>query len=166
MNKLPEIDLLKYYPATFPTRMANSAAYFDNIGIDLIAELYARGHTLTAIAALLQISMPKLSTWVNADPEREARMKEAGQLAAQAFVDEATRVLSGVVEGEISPKGARDMADHLKWMAERMNPEKFGSKVAAQLPTAGVVFNIQLGSEMRSIVVDHAQPQLEKPRGE
>jgi hypothetical protein len=121
MRNLPEIDLLKYYPATFPGRMRDSNAYFDNVGIDLVAELYGRGHTLTAIANLLQISMPKLSTWISSDETRTARMEAAAEIAAQAFIDEATRILTDVVDGTASPKGSRDMADHMKWLAERMH---------------------------------------------
>ena len=161
MRNLPEIDLLKYYPATFPTRMKDSHAYFDNVGIELIAELYGRGHTVTAIANMLQISMPKLMDWVNADDARVARMDTAGKIAAQAFIDEATRVLVDVSDGTASAKGSRELSDHLKWLAERMHPEKFGTKVAQQVPQAGVVFNIQLGAERRSITIDQAVPGLE-----
>jgi hypothetical protein len=155
MRNLPEIDLMKYYPATFPTRMKDSDGYFNNVGIELIAELYGRGHTLTAIAGMLQISMPKMTAWVNTDDARVARMKSAAETAAQAYIDEATRLLVDVVDGTTTHRGARDMADHMKWLAERMNPEKFGTKVAAQLPQAGVVFNIQMGGEKRSITIDH-----------
>lgn len=163
MRNLPEIDLLKYYPATFPTRMKDSTAYFDNVGIHLIAELYGRGHTATAIANMLQISLPKMMDWINADETRVARMDAAGEIAAQAFIDEATRVLVEVADGTASPKGSRELADHMKWLAERMHPKKFGTKVAAQLPQAGVVFNIQLGNDKRSITIDQAVPGLEAP---
>lgn len=163
MRNLPEIDLLKYYPATFPTRMKDSTAYFDSVGINLIAELYGRGHTATAIANMLQISLPKMMDWINADETRVARMDSAGEIAAQAFIDEATRVLVEVADGVTSPKGSRELADHMKWLAERMHPKKFGTKVAAQLPQAGVVFNIQLGNDKRSITIDQAVPGLESP---
>ena len=47
MRNLPEIDLLKYYPATFPTRMKDSAAYFDNEEAAALRDVLRGGGSVT-----------------------------------------------------------------------------------------------------------------------
>lgn len=161
MKPLPALDPSKFFPAFYAVRNSDTDSYLQDVTAEFICELFGRGHSPTAVAAFLHISMPRLVAWFSANATRNALFDASRVMAAQALVDEATDILERATQPNgPNARSAKDLADHYKWLAERMYPERFGTKVAQQLPVPGVIFNIQMPSGMKTISVDTAQLAL------
>ena len=154
MRELPSIDHAMYFPNHYVMRMIQKTEYLDEVTPEFICELLGRGHTLTAVANFIHMPMPVVADWLASDPVRVLMLDRAKEIAAQAFVDEATRVLTENIDRPKNAATSRNAADHYKWLAERMAPTQFGTKVAAQVPVAPVVFNIVMGESSKMITID------------
>lgn len=86
------------------------------------------GKTLTAIAAELGAGRTTLLGWIEADPDRSARAREARSTAAAAYDDMA---LDGIEEANdpFELARAKERAHHLRWRASKVNPKEYGDKV-------------------------------------
>ena len=157
MKALPPLDPATFFPNHYAVRMAQTDLYLGEVTAEFICELFGRGYSPTAVATFLHISMPRLVAWFSDNGARAGLFDRARVMAAQALVDEATEILERATQPSgPNARSAKDLADHYKWLAERMHPERFGTKVAQQLPVPGVIFNIQMPAGMKTISVDAA----------
>jgi len=96
--------------------------------IDDLCDRVMSGESITAIAAKLGTSKPNLIRWVDADPDRSARAREARVQAAATYDDMA---LQGIEEASdpFELARAKEKAHHLRWRASKINPREYGDKI-------------------------------------
>lgn len=107
---------------------ATAAAKLDRFGIDAVCEAIADRESLTSIASRVGVSIGSLITWLDADPERSARAKEARRATARAW-DEAAEATLAHAEDEFGLKKARELAHHYRWRASKISPAEYGDRI-------------------------------------
>ena len=101
----------------------------DAIGIDAIVEMIVDGQSYRQIAGKAGVSLSLLAGWMDANPERSRACARARELSAQAFDEQALRVVETAKDVFALAK-AKEMAVHLRWRAKAANPRRYGDKVA------------------------------------
>lgn len=118
-------------------RTAPAIAKLDAYGIENVCANLIEGKTLTGIAKLAKVSIGSLLTWLDQQPERSARAREARIQAAKVW-DE--RALEGIEKAKdpFQLAKAKEAAHHLRWRAAKIAPRDYGDKLglgqAADLP--------------------------------
>jgi hypothetical protein len=95
----------------------------------MIFDRVVDGVPMRAIAAGLSVSRAMLYNYLNADPERRSRYQEARRLAATEYAEKALEVLEDAnPHQQASVSRAKNIADHLRWLAQNSDREQFGSQ--------------------------------------
>lgn len=110
------------------TKPATAVARIEALGIDALCERITAGESQTAVASSLGVGIASLITWIAADFERSARMKEARAAAAGSYADKAEAVLAEATDPFELAK-ARELASHYRWRASKSNPREYGDKL-------------------------------------
>ncbi len=98
-------------------------------GVDALCAAILGEQTLTAIAQDLDVSIGTLLTWMEANPERSARVREARMRTARLWDEKATKVIEDASDPfELSK--AKELAHHYRWRASKIAPRDYGDKVA------------------------------------
>lgn len=97
----------------------------DAMGIDAVVQQIGDGLTLTAIAAKAGVSIGTLLAWIERDPARSARAREARAMRAKLHDEEA---LTGIQKASdpFELARAREAAHHLRWRATKIAPKEYG----------------------------------------
>jgi type IV secretory pathway VirB10-like protein len=98
-------------------------------GIAQVCKLLAGGEMLTAVAEKAKVTKSSLSEWLAADAERSARAREARKLGA-AFLEEQAQAAIQNAKNAFELAKARELAQHLRWKASKLNSRDFGDKLA------------------------------------
>ena len=96
-----------------------------------IDDLCARvidGESYRSVALSLGVSHSRVRDWIDADPARAARARDARVSAARAY-DEAA--LEGILSARdpFELAKARDAAHHLRWRASKVAPKDYGDRI-------------------------------------
>lgn len=111
------------------SRAAEARARLDKVGIDEIVEMIAvEGASLRGIANEVGVSAGSLLTWIEADPERSARVRDAREQLAKLWDEKAEDVLQQARD-EFTLKKARELASHYRWRASKTAPREYGDRV-------------------------------------
>lgn len=111
------------------SRAAEARARLDKVGIDEIVEMIAvEGASLRGIATEVGVSAGSLLTWIEADPERSARVRDARAQLAKLWDEKAEDVLQQA-DDEFKLKKARELASHYRWRASKTAPREYGDRV-------------------------------------
>ena len=111
------------------SRAAEARARLDKVGIDEIVEMIAvEGASLRGIANEVGVSAGSLLTWIEADPERSARVRDAREQLAKLWDEKAEDVLQQAFD-EFTLKKARELASHYRWRASKTAPREYGDRV-------------------------------------
>ena len=140
---LREFDAKKY--PTYYARIFDAEAYLNQIGVEKICELIEHGNCMMHIAKKLDISTRTLRAWIGRDTWRRTQVAESYTFAGEAFAfkaEEALRSAWGGSKEEIAL--AAKLADHYRWMASRLDREKFGETVKQDANTGKAPMNITL----------------------
>ena len=96
-------------------------------GIDAICADIADGKSMADIAKAADVSFGSVITWLQADPERSARAREAREKTARMWDEKA--------EDEIRMAGdpfelskAKELSHHYRWRASKIAPKEYGDK--------------------------------------
>ena len=117
-----------------PTK-APAKARIDAIGIDALAQKIADGMSMTGIAAEVGVSIGTLLVWVDQDPERSARAREARIMSARIWDERAEAGIESASDPfELSR--AKELAHHYRWRASKIAPREYGDKVSAEVTGA------------------------------
>lgn len=100
----------------------------DALGIDGLCGLIVEGHSLTRIAQHVSVGKTTLLGWIAADPDRSARVREARRLSSESYADMAEDVLMQATT-PVEVSRARELAQHYRWKASKMDPGQYGDKV-------------------------------------
>ena len=99
------------------------------IGFDAVCASLSDGKTMTNIASAAGVSFGSLQAWLDADPERSARAREARRRAARLWDEKAeAAILSAADPFELAR--AKDLAHHYRWRASKIAPREYGDKLA------------------------------------
>ena len=111
------------------SRAAEARARLDKVGIDEIVEMIAvEGASLRGIANEVGVSAGSLLTWIEADPERSARVRDAREQLAKLWDEKAEDVLQQAFD-EFTLKKTRELASHYRWRASKTAPREYGDRV-------------------------------------
>lgn len=109
------------------------SALLEAIGEDLILNRIAGGESQGEIADSLAVDAGDLSRWLNKDPQRSARAREARTNSAESWIDRGLRAITAVntssrtAQAEISK--ARELAIYCGKIAKIRNPREYGDKI-------------------------------------
>lgn len=112
-----------------PEKKATTAGQrMEAYGIDAIADDVSGAKTMTEIAAAIGVTVGQLSTWIAADVEHSARVREARTVAARYWDERSEKeILSASDPFELAR--AKELAHHYRWRAAKIAPKEYGDKV-------------------------------------
>ena len=115
-----------------PEKKATTAGQrMEAYGIDAIADDVSGAKTMTEIAAAIGVTVGQLSTWIAADVERSARVREARTVAARYWDERSEKeILSASDPFELAR--AKELAHHYRWRAAKIAPKEYGDKIQAE----------------------------------
>ena len=122
----------------------------DAFGLENLCSAIADGNSLTAIAQSLDVSIGSLLTWVESDPERSARAREARALTARLWDNKATETLEAAQEPFDLAK-AKELAHHYRWRASKIAPREYGEKLALEHSGDVTLNDAQLDARIDSL---------------
>lgn len=97
-------------------------------GIDAICQDISDGLSMTSIAASLGVSFGTLNTWLSADPERSARVRETRIETAKLWDEKAVDGLKAA-EDPFELARAKEIAFHFRWRSSKIDPRGYGDKI-------------------------------------
>lgn len=115
-----------------PYEKGGAIRKLDAFGIDAVCEALFDRESLTAIAHKADVSIGSLLTWLEADPERSARAKEARVAMARYWDEKAEAGISGAADAFDLSK-AKELAHHYRWRASKVAPRDYGDKVQQEI---------------------------------
>ena len=115
-----------------PEKKATTAGQrMEAYGIDAIADDVSGAKTMTEIAAAIGVTVGQLSTWIAADVEHSARVREARTVAARYWDERSEKeILSASDPFELAR--AKELAHHYRWRAAKIAPKEYGDKIQAE----------------------------------
>jgi hypothetical protein len=108
--------------------MGAASQTLDATGIDAVCGAIGEGKSLTAIAEREGVSLGSLLTWIEADPERSARAREARTMMARYWDERSEQVIEAAGD-EFSLKKAKELSHHYRWRAAKIAPREYGERV-------------------------------------
>lgn len=141
-----DFDARRY--AGYVDRMAKPFEFLDSVGIDKICELVEHGNGLLNIARMVDLSSNTLRAWISKDPQRIQKVELAKEFSGDAFAYKAEQVLKSASGGDKSDiLIAGKLADHYRWMAEKLYRVQYGLPKDIKPTAQALVLNINYGNE-------------------
>lgn len=110
----------------------------DAYGVDALCSDVSDTKTLTAIALERGVSIGSLLAWIEADPERSARVREARARTARLWDERAEEEIR-LAPDEMALKKAKELAHHYRWRAAKIAPRDYGDKLEVDNKHSGSV---------------------------
>lgn len=108
----------------------------DAYGLEKICAALTAGGNLTAIAADIDVHVSTLLEWLERDPQRSARAREARQLSARLWDERAESVITAAAD-KFELDKAKELAHHYRWRAKAVAPRDYGDKITTEHTGAG-----------------------------
>lgn len=129
------------------SRAAEARIKLDAFGLDEVCDSIGEGKSLTLIAEDAEVSIGSLLSWIEADPERSARVRECRSAMARYWDEKSERCIEDAGD-EFELKRAKELSHHYRWRASKIAPKEYGDKITqehtgadgAALPAIQVVF--------------------------
>lgn len=103
----------------------------DAYGIDKVCEDIAEGRSLRAIAEKAKSSLTRLLAWIEADPDRSARVRDARSSMARVWDDKAESEIREAKD-EFELRKAKELAHHYRWRASKVAPKEYGDRITQE----------------------------------
>ncbi len=134
-----------------PPAVARQA--IDAFGLDALCEAITDRKTMTAISEEIGVSIGSLLTWIEANPERSARVKDVRRATARIW-DEQAETEIRAAEDDLGLRKAKELAHHYRWRASKISPEYGDRQVLAGDPEAPLtgVSDDQLDSRLNALL--------------
>jgi hypothetical protein len=118
--------------------------------VDRVLERMANGEILTAICVEIGVTPGAFSHYAARDADFGQRYAHARKMQAAAIAEDVVRV----ADEEDDPAKGRVRSDARKWLASRLDPEKFGDRNKTELTGADgtpliPVLNVVLSDKQR-----------------
>lgn len=95
----------------------------DSFGVDAVCSAIAERSSLTSIAEdQIGVSIGSLLAWIESDPERSARVREARSAMARVW-DEQAEAEIRLADNDLSLRKAKELAHHYRWRASKVSKE-------------------------------------------
>lgn len=107
-----------------PTAQEAITAY----GLEAVCEAITEGESLTGLAKIIGVSVGSLLTWIEADPERSARVRDTRAAMARVWDERAEEGLR-TAEDDLGLRRAKELAHHYRWRAAKVAPRDYGDAV-------------------------------------
>lgn len=101
----------------------------DALGLDAMCASIADGKSMTDISKQIGVSFGSLATWLEADPERSARAREARSQVARLWDEKAEDEIRSATDN-FELARAKELSHHFRWRASKIAPREYGDKVA------------------------------------
>lgn len=96
-------------------------------GEDAVLDKIRSGKMLGQIAREIGVSRGTLTNWINSDPDRSARAREARYESAAVYDEMALEDIEAATD-PFSLAKAKEKGHHLRWRASKINPKEYGDK--------------------------------------
>jgi hypothetical protein len=117
--------------APAPKKKGAVKAGLDAFGIDRLCESLIEGMSLGRIATEAGASLASLLAWIDADPDRSARVREARTATAKLWDERAERVIEDAAD-DFALKKAKELSHHYRWRAAKVAPKEYGERQAVE----------------------------------
>lgn len=107
------------------SRVAPAKDLLDVFGLESVCHLIVSGATMTELAAKAGVSLGTLIVWIEADPERSARAREARVQSARLWDEKATKAIEDAPD-KFNLDKAKELAHHYRWRASKIAPKEYG----------------------------------------
>lgn len=125
---------------TITRRKSGPVPVLDRAGvdfdIDVICDRITAGHSLTSVAKEIGIHAATLIRWLEDDPQRSARAREARIRSARIWDEKAEAVIAAAPD-KFELDRAQALAHHYRWRAKAIAPRDYGDKVTQEHTGAG-----------------------------
>lgn len=128
------------------SRAAESRAKLDKLGVDDLCEALCSGSSLTGYANEVGVSLSSLLSWIDAESDRSARVREARVSMGKVWDEKAEDVIKSATD-EFQLKKARELAQHYRWRSTKTAVRDYGDNVNV---TAQVTLEQLVSSSMAS----------------
>lgn len=102
---------------------------------DHFFKVVAAGEPSYQFCSLMEISLNALMGRIKADPELQRRYDDACEARALAHIDKIEKIINDVETGDIDAHVAKVSMDARKWLATKMDPNRFGDRQRVDLTT-------------------------------
>lgn len=107
---------------------ATARAKLDAFGVEAVCEAIGEGRALRLIAEDAGVSVGSLVTWIEADPERSARVRESRAAMARYWDELSEEVLRNAPD-DFELKKAKELSHHYRWRASKVAPREYGDRI-------------------------------------
>jgi len=136
-------DRVQHLPQSNGLDRTEAFARLNEMGVDAFLEFVAKGHLLHDIAIAQEVPVVYLREWVDQFVDAAA-LDKARELAAEAFVVKSLLPLMVTYDSPGEASVAKALSERMAWVAERLDPGRWGTTRAPAVPNSPVnlVFNI------------------------
>jgi hypothetical protein len=124
-------------------QIGNPYAFLNGVGIEAMLDEIRKGHNLVEIAEVLDVSIGVLLRWIDVEGHT-THIDEAFKFSAEGHLAKAAKAISQA-ENDFQLKKAKEMANHGRFMASKMDRNKYGAE-AQKTATGNIVqFVLHMG---------------------
>tara|TARA_R100001510_G_scaffold57381_1_gene65264 strand:- start:2186 stop:2650 length:465 start_codon:yes stop_codon:yes gene_type:complete len=102
---------------------------------DHFFKVVAAGEPSYQFCKLMEIPLNSLMGRIKADPELKKRYEDACEARALTHVDRIEKIINDVEIGSMDAHAAKVSMDARKWLATKMDPNRFGDRQRVDLTT-------------------------------
>lgn len=113
-----------------------ATAKLEAFGVDALCEGIGEGHSLTFLARDIGVSIGLLLAWIEADPERSARVRETRATMGKVWDEKAEDAIKQA-DDEFKLKKAKELAHHYRWRAKAIAPREYGDRMQLEHDVTG-----------------------------
>jgi hypothetical protein len=134
--------------------MAKTKPKQDGFEIEAVLSAIGDGKSLTQIAKDKGTTFGVLQTWLESDPERSARAREARENQAR-YWDELAEAGIAEASDPFRLARAKELAHHYRWRAAKIAPKHYGERTTVagdpDAPLLGQLSDEQLAAKVAAL---------------
>jgi hypothetical protein len=123
--------------------IGNPYAFLNDIGVEAMLDEVRKGHNLVDIAEAVDISIGILLRWIELEGHIGA-FDDAFKFSAEGHIAAAGKAIRNA-SNEFELKKAKEMANHGRFMASKMDRHRYGAEVQKQATGNVVQFVLHMG---------------------
>lgn len=124
-------------------QIGNPYAFLNDVGVEPMLDEVRKGHNLVEIAEVLDVSIGVLLRWIDAEGHVTA-FDEAFKFSAEGHLAAAAKAIKGA-NNDFELKKAKELANHGRFMASKMDRHKYGAEQQKQNTGNVVQFVLHMG---------------------
>jgi len=124
-------------------QIGNPYAFLNGVGIEPILDEVRKGHNLVEIAEILDVSIGVMLRWIDFEGHIQA-LDEAFKFSAEGHLATAAKAIKQA-SNDFELKKAKELANHGRFMASKMDRHKYGAEVQKQQTGNVIQFVLHMG---------------------